>query len=683
VRRYAKASFAGSVQGSGTRRGLLGLVCLCVLGLAAFLGSSAPSAGAQACPNEAFRSGPGAHLPDCRAYELVSPAEKEGYEIRSLHNDAAPDPISAPSGNTVVWGTESGAFGEVPSNAVVSDYMSRRGANWSSESIMPQIEPYGFIVAVFLEGFTEDLSKGITNTLRNRPPLTPDSSENSSQLFLRDNNTGSYRQLTVGQAPNLKETEPNARGLSADASHVVFESKTELTGCGGPSNEQLCDWSAATGALSLVGVLPGGGISTGAVTLAGENFRHPVSADGSRIFFKEVGGGECGVCVRINAATTQIVKETGTFQIASTDGSVAYVTDGGGLYRYDVNADALTPIVEPVDEVQGVLGASDDGSRVYLVAKGELAPGATPGANNLYLWTEGGGFEFIAEPVTLTSNWSLSAGSISSRVTPDGMHLAFTANTSLTGFPDNGKSQAYLYSAASGELVCASCVVAEPANGAFIEGGTPFTAQRVQRNLSDDGGRLFFSTKDALVPQDVNNVNDIYEYDAASGAVGLVSTGTDPQPVHFGDASATGNDLFFETREQLVGIDQDEGVDVYDARVGGGLASQSPPAQAPPCTGTGCLGESSSPSLAGAASVGFVGKGNLSQKQNCNKLGKEAKKLSNRSKQLRKNAKQAKRNGKAGLAKQRNKKANRLAKQARNKSKSAKKCRKRNRGASK
>ena len=84
VRRHAKASFAGSTQGSGIRRGRLGLICLCVLGLAAFLGSSAPSAGAQACPNEGFRNGPSANLPDCRAYELVTPADKEGQEVGHL-----------------------------------------------------------------------------------------------------------------------------------------------------------------------------------------------------------------------------------------------------------------------------------------------------------------------------------------------------------------------------------------------------------------------------------------------------------------------------------------------------------------------------------------------------------------------------------------------------------------------
>jgi hypothetical protein len=208
-------------------------------------------------------------------------------------------------------------------------------------------------------------------------------------------------------------------------------------------------------------------------------------------------------------------------------------------------------------------------------------------------------------------------------------------------------------------------------------------ASRLSRNLSNNGAHLFFTTGEALVPRDSNNKEDIYEYDAAGGEVGLISTGTGGEDLLFDDASTSGNDAFLVTKQRLVGIDQDEAADLYDVRVGGGLASQNPPPATPPCTGTGCLGENSTPSLAGAGSATVVGKGNLSSKQNCNKLGKEAKKLSNRAKRLRKHANKAKKAGKTKSAKQLNKKANRLAKQARNKSKSAKKCRKRNRGASK
>jgi len=698
VRRHAKASFVGSTLGSGIRRGRLGLICLCVLGLAAFLGSGAPSAGAQACPNESFRQGPSANLPDCRAYEMVSPPDKGGQQVGGMGEASGFNgPLAAQDGGAAVFGSTTGAFGEpVLSSGFFQNYLGRRGASsWSSKGISPPLEAFPFITTWAFFQITPDLENGSIFGAWD-PPLTPDAAPGTSNAYLTDNFTDSYRLISVGAPANEGEIGYITQAMSDDGSHVVFSAEEGLPGdCGPPAvGSPLCDWSAATGLPSLVGrapvtneVLTGGTVNIASPGTQGQAWRRPVSADGSRIFFE--GGGEgCGVCVRINGATTEKVSETGNFQIASSDGTVAYVTDGGELKRYDAGggeAISLTPT--PAGEVQGVLGASSDGSRVYFVSKEALAPGGTGGLNNLYLWTQGVGFQFVATGNTnssFTNNYSTTGDASTSRVTPDGMHLAFTANNSLTGYPDNNKSEAYLYSAATGELVCASCnpIAAEATSGGFIQ-GTSYEVATEARNLSNDGSRLFFNTSEALVPQDSNNELDVYEYNAASGEVALISTGTSPFPTSFGDASANGNDVFFVTIRQLVGIDEDDAADAYDARVNGGLASQHPPPPPPPCTGDECRGDSSSPDLAGPASAGFVGKGNVSQRQNCNKLGREAKKLSNRAKRLRKNSKTAKRNGKSRVAKQRNKKATRLAKRARNKSKSAKRCRKANRRASK
>ena len=729
-------------MGSGRRRGLFGIACLCFLGLVAFMGSGAASA-TVACPNEAFHQGPSANLPDCRVYELVSPPEKEGFEPDNLlHNGGIPSPEASLDGDSAIWGVARGSFGDPAASLANGVYISRRSASgWSSESITPRSSATWLPASPAFPAFSEDLEKTVVRGPA-EPPLAPGASLLTTNLYMRNNASGSYRLLSVGAPAESEFVEFKAQGLSADASHVVFLSPVELTGCGGAPAIQpyLCDWNAATGSLSLVGRLPDNSISSNAVRVAPDtsseeeapSWTRWTSTDGSRIFFRTTDPvkGKQEVYVRINGATTQEVSasqktvedptpQAATFRVASADGSLAYFTskekltddattgpaDGGeDLYRYNVGSEELTDLTplpaeaaENGARVRGVLGSSADGSRLYFVARGALAAGATAGEDNLYLWTDDGTptgtIDFIATGTTAFSqNWSVALPT--SRVTPDGMHLAFTATDSLTGYPNEGKSEVYLYSAASGSLACASCNPSgEPAvSPATIEGGTSSRTHRLSRNLSDDGAHLFFTTNEALVVKDTNNLRDIYQYEAASGAVTLISTGLDGVAPNasfqesygsFADASADGNDVYFITRQQLVGIDRDDANDVYDARVNGGLASQNPAPPPPPCTGEGCRSGASSPDLADPTSTGFAGKGNVSQKQNCSKQGRKAKKLSNRAKRLHRHGKQAMRNGKSALAKKRNHKATRLAKRARNNSKSAKRCRKANRRASK
>jgi hypothetical protein len=97
----------------------------------------------------------------------------------------------------------------------------------------------------------------------------------------------------------------------------------------------------------------------------------------------------------------------------------------------------------------------------------------------------------------------------------------------------------------------------------------------------------------------VNGTEDVYEFEpggvgscprstsasSPSGCVYLISTGAGQSPSEFADASESGDEVFFTTRQQLVSEDQDELIDLYDARVGGGFPEKSPAA---PCSGDAC-----------------------------------------------------------------------------------------------
>jgi hypothetical protein len=79
----------------------------------------------------------------------------------------------------------------------------------------------------------------------------------------------------------------------------------------------------------------------------------------------------------------------------------------------------------------------------------------------------------------------------------------------------------------------------------------------------------------------------------------------------FFDASETGDDVFFLTSDRLVPLDTDTGLDVYDARVGGGFPAE--PLSGPPvCEGDACQGAPPAPPVFGTpGSATFEGPGNL------------------------------------------------------------------------
>jgi hypothetical protein len=119
---------------------------------------------------------------------------------------------------------------------------------------------------------------------------------------------------------------------------------------------------------------------------------------------------------------------------------------------------------------------------------------------------------------------------------------------------------------------------------------------------------VFFNSPERLVPDDTNGKLDVYMW--SGDHVSLISTGRSEDDSTFGDASADGRDVFFRTTERLVGRDGDRNIDVYDARVGGGIAAQDAVADPRPCTGDACRPRpSDSPTAAQPSSAAFQGPG--------------------------------------------------------------------------
>ena len=393
-----------------------------------------------------------------------------------------------------------------------------------------------------------------------------------------------------------------------------------------------------------------------------------ISRDGSRIFFTvinenpetgqlymRIDNGEPDAhTVRITASessspdpcqSTPSTCASAKYWEATPDGSRVFFTDreqltdtpGSGLYMYDASKpdsapDNLTLLYdsEGIGDGQGsgVIGASEDGNYVYFIPP-------LPGGNEqkILAWHEGSVHQVAIthsdDPAYLVADKHFHITPKLARVSPDGRHLLFvsTGGTALphTGAGDScivvseiGCREVYLYDATandgSGELTCVSCQPDEPAAPANSE-ATFFTllgkgfAQKdsyLNHPLSDNGRYAFFTTGEPLVPEDNDGAADVYEYESATGEVRLISSGTDPGGSYFMDATPDGHDVFFATRQRLVGWDSDSAYDLYDARIGGGMPEPVPvPA---PCSGQVCRGVAPAPPPeAGDASATFEG----------------------------------------------------------------------------
>ncbi len=387
----------------------------------------------------------------------------------------------------------------------------------------------------------------------------------------------------------------------------------------------------------------------------------------------------------IGERTVKVGGQNARYQTMSSDGSEVFFIENGDLYDFNTNTKTqvdLTSDHGPGEANGGVKetvsDVSEDGGYVYFVATGVLANGGVGGEDNLYLLHNING-EWSTRYIATLSNEdekdyhaeeSVQGGGIaltgvSSRVSPDGRFLAFMSNRSLTGYDniDVNSSQpdeeVYLYDAESDRLVCASCnptgarptgvldghgtllvdrnVAWSERNEHWLAGNIPtwdfrgdYQGLHQPRYLSDSG-RLFFDSSDALVPQDTNSLEDVYEYEPlgvgnceivditysehVNGCVDLISSGTSASESVFYDASENGDDVFFLTSSRLVATDYDTSNDVYDAHVCSGTAPCiSAPVTPPPCTsGDSCkAAPSPQPEIFGSPpSATFSGAGNV------------------------------------------------------------------------
>ncbi len=535
------------------------------------------------CPNQGFRSGgASARLPDCRAYELVSPLDKDNGDVLALLNVTGfPTELSqsAVDGESLAYSSYR-AFGDPASAPYTNEYLARRDplAGWSSEALSP---PRGlsFYGGESLENpfksFTADLGSGwLVHDAE--PTLDSCAPKGFANLYRRSSATGAYEALICVEPPTLPPASFNfeVQGHSADGSHTIFRANDKLSeeATAGPNQlpgpNQLYEAIEGSGGKPrLVCILPDGeavqGDCSAGTANSIPNFRfqsveNAISEDGQRIFWSASESGPGKLYVRIGGVETIPVSlGAAQFHTAAANGSAAIYTEGGELFEFDLETETGSSIAKAV---LGVAGASEDVSRVYFVSEEDLGGEAQAGQPNLYLHERGvEPASFIATLSAIDVNKVAGAVNVPSPISKlpirhtaqasaDGGELAFMSTASLSGYDNtdanSGEADAevFLYDAEAEALHCASCnpAGARPA-GREVAIGTNelpglWAAARipawesqvyVPRYLSDDGERLFFESFEALVPRDTNGKQDVYELASATDEKECLGNGSE------------------------------------------------------------------------------------------------------------------------------------------------------------
>ena len=625
---------------SWTRAVLIG--ALLMIGLMA-LGGNAQAA----CPNEAFRVGPSAGLPDCRAYELVTPPDSNGRlfigPTSDLPFDQFPIELFSPQRESLLYMTLGTPIPELEEpNGTYDLYQAQRlPSGWQTTRRLSPSGPQALIPNA--GGVSSNHDYAFVHV----SPLASTSGgsfgDEGSAGYL-GNPDGSFELIGTGSLG--VERLVQGRYISLGGEHVIFTTggnwclsqpcpTIRLEQEAPPSGTPAIYDRAPDGPTRVVSLLPGN-----VTPAAGQAAEYQgASADGTVVAFKLAGA----LYVRIDNTLTRLVTSgPATFAGLSQDGGKLFYENAGNVYAFDVSSGATTAVNGSGDAE--LVNISADGSHVYFISPSLLdGPEGQVGKPNLYVW-KGGATNYIATVLQsdlertsgkapnypALANWTdwvvtpdrtksevgVGPGGESSRLTPDGDVLVFESRAQLTGYDNQGHTEIYRYDDLEPGLECVSCNpdgVPATADARFqeLEVAKPWVTIH---NLSADGSRVFFETAESLKGDDINEANDVYEWQLSEGdaALELISSGesheypplivgplTAPRPNVLLGISPSGSDVAFIALDRLVPQGPGGGSPaIYDARIGGGFPEPSP---SPACLGAdacrGVAGVPSEPSL--------------------------------------------------------------------------------------
>lgn len=517
-----------------------------ILGVLGLIGLSVSAASAQSCPNETLRSElRSGQLPDCRAYELVTPTYKEGQtegnSVFAISEDGA-HMIASSFGSFA--GAEENRLGTQFQGDVYE--FSRTESGWRASSLGP---PSSVYLSKGMFDTSADLSRSLWE-LSGHPPVgsaeaeQPENPQNANSVadYYIESSRGAF--MAVGR-PTPSPTVPNENeaiylGGSENLSHVLFSTQPgfhwpfdetaynssplyEYTGVEQPGETHepaLVGVEGGRGSdklLSRCGTRLGSSEPTG-----GGSMYNAISAFGMRVFFTAVGTNEVSGCEGPPVAELFAREE-----LPLVGGELPAANMRTVAISEPSKEDCSTCLTGEGSWAPAVFeGASKDGSKVFFLTVQELLPGAK--GENLYEYDFDGP---EGEKVTLVSGGAQSENADVrgvARVSEDGSAVYFVATGRLSvalnqqGYSaEAGQNNLYVYERNAYYPDGHISYVATLSPG---DAGDWSQADFRPVLLSSDDHFLVFPSGEDLTHEGAHGAQ-IYQYDSQTGVLARASIG--------------------------------------------------------------------------------------------------------------------------------------------------------------
>jgi hypothetical protein len=486
----------------------------------------------------------GGGLPDNRAYEMVTPPQKNGALIGV---SLVQEHVVSEDGSRVIVQSVQCFAGSVSCNAnrgrPGDPFMfSRTSGGWVTTAMAPPATQ--FDASAFL------LYSADAGTALFSAPVPPGGEDD----LIAGRPDGSFLDVgpesppSAGVALGAAEVEDSA--ATADLSHVVFKVGLWAGSVLWPfdaTKEGVSLYQyvgAGNAAPQLVGVSGGAGstdlISTCGTALGGgpglSSAYNSLSADGGTVYFtakSNFGFGLFEVCSGSGAnAGVPVPADT---LYARIDGSRTVLISG----RSPLGCKSLSCLGSAPGQAE-FQGATVDGSRVFFTSRQQLTDNASQGSQNLYEYdfSRPAGDNLVAVSAGDTSGGGPQVQGVIA-ISSDGSHVYFVAKGVLTGaandqgeVPQAGAENLYVFErdASHSQGRVAFIAVLPPSDEEFEVHGTGesgFIGGVGMANVTPDGRFLVFLSHGRLTPDDtsVGGAAQVFRYDAQTGALARLSVG--------------------------------------------------------------------------------------------------------------------------------------------------------------